>query len=623
MERRQPVPNTWDPTVANAIPAGKPAQPLFEVRNHTVDEAEIPGSVQDRIGRAFRAIEDGQLDDAALLVDSLIADDCAHTTPDAFLAACSRLAIACLFAHRPALTRRYLDAATSATRSLADAPSNHFQWALKATDAAWHLQERHDQAPMGAVQAEISELSSQGELSEEHAIPTLVIGVMLALDGLVDRAAAQLLVALTLLPPGWTVLRTTAQLELALVKMRLGEWDECAALASAAHEAARWQSGGEIISSCLAALALIPAGRGDSEYARRLLKASIDQQMPTVLSRRLQLHARIALAISEANWAELHEVVRDYSATNHPHHFRVDEWRALDVLALANLGKMKDVELKLADWARIPDAFEHAYFHAWTAISAILMGRLEKGLEALDRAVEALKPLDDPLGRAWVHVMMGITLARLSRWSEGQSIIAAAKSDLRRLGALHFIEQCDEIISRIRLWQGGEARRNLPLLTSRQNTVASLVAGGLTSQQVADELNIAKSTVDFHIANILRLLGLRTRRQLTQLLRQDLLGPGPYALEVIAALRPLNARQRHIAELVTEGYTSVEIARRAQISPSTVNYHIAAILKITKLPGRRELGDLVTEGRFGATAFRSPTETALTPEREGGALPEN
>jgi non-specific serine/threonine protein kinase len=50
-------------------------------------------------------------------------------------------------------------------------------------------------------------------------------------------------------------------------------------------------------------------------------------------------------------------------------------------------------------------------------------------------------------------------------------------------------------------------------LSVREREVAALIARGLTNRQIADELVVAKSTVDRHVVNILRKLGLANRAQ--------------------------------------------------------------------------------------------------------------
>ena len=52
-------------------------------------------------------------------------------------------------------------------------------------------------------------------------------------------------------------------------------------------------------------------------------------------------------------------------------------------------------------------------------------------------------------------------------------------------------------------------------LTRREQQVASLVAQGLTNRQIASELVIGERTVETHVRNLLRKLGLSSRDQVT------------------------------------------------------------------------------------------------------------
>lgn len=49
---------------------------------------------------------------------------------------------------------------------------------------------------------------------------------------------------------------------------------------------------------------------------------------------------------------------------------------------------------------------------------------------------------------------------------------------------------------------GGESQTNVTL-SDREVQVIELVAGGLTNQEIAEQLEISKRTVDNHISNIL------------------------------------------------------------------------------------------------------------------------
>ena len=58
-----------------------------------------------------------------------------------------------------------------------------------------------------------------------------------------------------------------------------------------------------------------------------------------------------------------------------------------------------------------------------------------------------------------------------------------------------------------------ETRRPSHSLTRREREIAALVARGLTNRQISTELTISERTVDNHVANILKKLGLHSRAQ--------------------------------------------------------------------------------------------------------------
>jgi DNA-binding NarL/FixJ family response regulator len=54
-------------------------------------------------------------------------------------------------------------------------------------------------------------------------------------------------------------------------------------------------------------------------------------------------------------------------------------------------------------------------------------------------------------------------------------------------------------------------------LTRREREVAELVGRGLTNRQIAKELVLSERTVEKHVANILKKLGLHSREQVAAL----------------------------------------------------------------------------------------------------------
>jgi predicted ATPase/DNA-binding SARP family transcriptional activator/DNA-binding CsgD family transcriptional regulator len=68
--------------------------------------------------------------------------------------------------------------------------------------------------------------------------------------------------------------------------------------------------------------------------------------------------------------------------------------------------------------------------------------------------------------------------------------------------------------------QEAPASAQSPNLTRREREVAALIARGLTSRQIAEELVVSKYTVDNHVRNILKKLGLGSRDQIAARLNE-------------------------------------------------------------------------------------------------------
>ncbi|GAB7045864.1 AAA family ATPase [Catenuloplanes indicus] len=120
--------------------------------------------------------------------------------------------------------------------------------------------------------------------------------------------------------------------------------------------------------------------------------------------------------------------------------------------------------------------------------------------------------LVSPLGRA--HLLYGEWLCRAGRHDECREQLRTAHHLLSRSGHEGFAQRAADGLSRL----GEPVRPRLEepyeQLTMQELAVARLVAAGATSREVAGQLYISKRTVDAHLRNIFRKLGLTSRRQL-------------------------------------------------------------------------------------------------------------
>ncbi|MFD5830659.1 ATP-binding protein [Lentzea sp. NPDC060358] len=130
-------------------------------------------------------------------------------------------------------------------------------------------------------------------------------------------------------------------------------------------------------------------------------------------------------------------------------------------------------------------------------------------------AVECLAdtPLRPHLGRA--HLVYGEWLRRKGRRKDALRELGTAHTILGACGAEAFAARAAD---ELRAAGQRVERRSTPAaheqLTMQQVAVARLVAAGATSNEVATELFISKRTVDAHLREIFRKLGVTSRRQL-------------------------------------------------------------------------------------------------------------
>jgi DNA-binding CsgD family transcriptional regulator len=118
------------------------------------------------------------------------------------------------------------------------------------------------------------------------------------------------------------------------------------------------------------------------------------------------------------------------------------------------------------------------------------------------------------LGRARTQLSYGVALRRAKRRREAREALSAAKTGFEDLGAALWAERAREELSRI----SGPAPQ-AGGLTETEQRIADLVTSGRSNKQIAAELHITVRTVESNLTRVYRKLGVTSRAQLTQLVR--------------------------------------------------------------------------------------------------------
>ncbi|WP_275561283.1 AAA family ATPase [Streptomyces sp. 5-6(2022)] len=151
------------------------------------------------------------------------------------------------------------------------------------------------------------------------------------------------------------------------------------------------------------------------------------------------------------------------------------------------------------------------------------------GVEAYARAMvaedesayqEAIGLLDDSalvVYRARAHLLYGEWLRRQGRRRDARSELRLAHESLTDLGVEAFAERAAGELRATGAQARSRTSKASDQLTMREVHIARLVADGATSKEVAAKLFLSPRTVDAHLRNIFRKLGLASRRQLRDL----------------------------------------------------------------------------------------------------------
>ena len=161
----------------------------------------------------------------------------------------------------------------------------------------------------------------------------------------------------------------------------------------------------------------------------------------------------------------------------------------------------------------------------FTGVAGYARGILERDAQALVAAADVLHSSSRPLLYAAAAEDAGAELARADRGDKALDQLNAAfdtymgheaLADARRVGReLRRFGVQRRIVSRPRAKTGWDS------LTDSELTVVNLIAQGVTNRSVATQLHLSPNTVKTHIRTAFAKLGINSRTQLTQLMRES------------------------------------------------------------------------------------------------------
>jgi DNA-binding CsgD family transcriptional regulator len=234
----------------------------------------------------------------------------------------------------------------------------------------------------------------------------------------------------------------------------------------------------------------------------------------------LSLLGRAALALDSNQPSEAAELADRY-LRRFSDRGRVERSAGLElaIRALARLGEDERATEALSELREIAARARTRPILAAVCSSegtlAVARGDHDAARRSFEDALDLLAACNAPFESGRVRLDLAATLSALGRRDRARREIEAAIADFRAMGADWERARAETMLAKLRKTNVTLPARliDTPLggLSPRELEVLDLVAVGLTNRDIAERLVLSEHTVNRHVANILRKLGLTSR----------------------------------------------------------------------------------------------------------------
>ena len=213
-------------------------------------------------------------------------------------------------------------------------------------------------------------------------------------------------------------------------------------------------------------------------------------------------------------------------ATEYPQDLAFFKWGLVELIeAAARCGKAELAADGLRRLSELPAPVAPTGRLAIEARSRALLTDGEAAEALYRQAIERLERTRVRVELARAHLLYGEWLRRERRRLDAREQLRTAHELFTEFGMEAFAER-----ARVELEATGEHARKRTVetrddLTPQEAQISRLAADGATNQEIAAQLFISPSTVDYHLRKAFRKLGVKSRHQL----KQHLLQPGAHA----------------------------------------------------------------------------------------------
>jgi DNA-binding CsgD family transcriptional regulator len=237
------------------------------------------------------------------------------------------------------------------------------------------------------------------------------------------------------------------------------------------------------------------------------------------------LHSRARLHILQGRTQEgltdLLELGRRFQALG-GHNPAIIPWRSDAALALLHLGDQQQARQLAAEEVELARRWGAPRALGKALRAAGLVEGGATGLQLLREATAVLSVSPALLERASALTDLGAALRRANRRADARAPLRAGLALAHRCGAAPLEQRAhDELLA------AGARPRRLALsgvesLTASEQRIAAMAAQAMTNKDIAQALFVTPKTVEMHLNNIFRKLGISSRTQLPQALAAPL-----------------------------------------------------------------------------------------------------
>jgi DNA-binding CsgD family transcriptional regulator len=275
---------------------------------------------------------------------------------------------------------------------------------------------------------------------------------------------------------------------------------------------------------------LLAACRGDLDTARQYAAKVTAWSTPRGLNLLLDITRRVAVrvALAEAHYETAYQAAIAISPPGQflPHNVEVGE-DMLDLVTAATLaGHTEQASIHVAEAVRMR-MHDFSPRVAALVLAASAMTAPDVEADELYRSALSHPGIQEfPFDHARILLAQGMWLRRSRRPTEAATTLELAAETFDRLGARPWADR-----ARVEL-RVAAASVNRPLgksseLSPQERRIAELAAVGQTAKQIATQLSLSPRTVEAHMSQAFRKLGINRRSALGQALLQPDAQLGP------------------------------------------------------------------------------------------------